>query len=69
MSDSNTASYTAPKEIDSIRLNLKDDWNILRSICDVLADEKAFCVNKSDWNEKIVEFVQPADLKVSFPSL
>ncbi|TMW52631.1 hypothetical protein DOY81_002285 [Sarcophaga bullata] len=59
----NTSSYTAPKEIDSISLCLKDDWNILRSICDVLADEKAFCVNKSDWNEKIVDFVQPADLK------
>lgn len=65
----NTSSYSAPKEIEGIRLYLNDDWKVLRSIYDLLVDEKAFCVNKSEWNEKIVEFVQPADLKVSFSSL
>ncbi|XP_023294865.2 cysteine sulfinic acid decarboxylase [Lucilia cuprina] len=57
------SSYVTPKEIEEIRLNLDDDWKVLRSIYDLLIDEKAFCCNNTEWNEKIVQFVQPADLK------
>lgn len=61
-----SCTYVTPKEIEEIRLNLDDDWKVLRSIYDLLIDEKAFCCNNNDWNEKIVDFVQPAELKVSF---
>lgn len=58
-------SLQTPKEVTEIRLNLENDWKVLRSVHQMLVDEKAFCANPNEWNEKIVHFVQPEELQVS----
>lgn len=55
---------TTPKEVSEIRLNLANDWKVLSSIHQMLVDEKAFCADPQEWHEKIVDFVQPDELKV-----
>uniref|UniRef100_A0A1A9WSM0 Glutamate decarboxylase n=1 Tax=Glossina brevipalpis TaxID=37001 RepID=A0A1A9WSM0_9MUSC len=59
--------YNSPTDlinsVDSIRLKLTDDWKLLSSIYDLLVDEKAFCTASHEWNEKIVQFEQPKELK------
>ncbi|XP_058975350.1 cysteine sulfinic acid decarboxylase-like [Musca domestica] len=54
---------TTPKEVSEIRLNLANDWKVLSSIHQMLVDEKAFCADPQEWHEKIVDFVQPDELK------
>ncbi|XP_013106315.1 cysteine sulfinic acid decarboxylase [Stomoxys calcitrans] len=54
---------SVPKEVAEIRLNLANDWKVLRSVHQMLVDEKAFCANPDEWHEKIVNFVQPEELK------
>lgn len=58
-------SLQAPQEVAQIRLNLANDWKVLRSVHQMLVDEKAFCADPEEWNEKIVDFIQPEELKVS----
>lgn len=58
-------SLQPPQEVAQIRLNLANDWKVLRSVHQMLVDEKAFCANPEEWNEKIVDFIQPEELKVS----
>ncbi|XP_037951105.1 acidic amino acid decarboxylase GADL1-like [Teleopsis dalmanni] len=49
--------------VDEIRCKLTIDWKVLGSIYDLLCNEKAFCVSEADRGEKIVNFVQPEELK------
>ncbi|XP_055907978.1 acidic amino acid decarboxylase GADL1 [Eupeodes corollae] len=47
--------------VEKIRQGLPADWEVLRTVYELLRNANVFCVN--DNNEKIVEFVQPAELK------
>lgn len=69
--ESGVSSATIIKEGDNdnsyklIRQQLDDDWKILSAIPDLLISENAFCTKEGDWSkEKIVDFVQPEQLKV-----
>lgn len=56
--------------IQQIRQHLVDDWKILNSIPDLLIRANAFCAQEHNWSEqKIVDFVQPEELKVQQNSL
>lgn len=58
-------TQNAVDEIDKIRLNLADDWKVLRSVYDLLHNGKAFCVSDGDRDAvKIVDFKQPNEMKV-----
>ncbi|XP_036326244.1 cysteine sulfinic acid decarboxylase-like [Rhagoletis pomonella] len=64
MSNRATITKTTADEIDKIRLNLADDWKVLRVVYDLLHNEKAFCVSEADRDAvKIVHFMQPDELR------
>lgn len=48
-------------KVEEIRQRLPADWEALRRVYELLQSSNVFCVNDND--EKIVEFVQPAELK------
>lgn len=50
--------------VESIRQKINEDWKVLQSVYDLLNNGKVFCASESEVKEKILDFVQPDELKV-----
>lgn len=57
-SDTNSA-------VDGVRDRLMNDWKILENVFKLVQQKETFCADPKQWNEeKIVDFMQPNELKV-----
>lgn len=55
--------------VDGVREKLMNDWKILQHVFKLVEKEDTFCADPELWREqKIVDFMQPDELKVSDPS-
>lgn len=60
--DSNSETNTI---VDGVRDRLKNDWKILENVFKLVQQKDTFCADPKQWNEqKIVDFMQPSELKV-----
>lgn len=60
--DSNSEKNTI---VDGVRDRLMNDWKILENVFKLVQQKDTFCADPKQWNEqKIVDFMQPSELKV-----
>lgn len=60
--DSNSETNTV---VDGVRNRLMNDWKILENVFKLVQQKDTFCADPKQWNEqKIVDFMQPSELKV-----
>lgn len=60
--DSNSETNTV---VDGVRDRLMNDWKILENVFKLVQQKDTFCADPKQWDEqKIVDFMQPSELKV-----
>lgn len=58
------STEASTSRVEQIRRNIDDDWQVLKSIYDLLLNGKAFGLNAEEMsNDKILHFVQPHELR------
>lgn len=63
-------SDTTASIVDGVRMRLMDDWKILQHVFKLVQREETLCADPQQWQQqKIVDFMQPDELKVSAPVL
>lgn len=63
-------SETTASIVDGVRMRLMDDWRILQNVFKLVQREETICADPQQWQQqKIVDFMQPDELKVSAPVL
>lgn len=62
----NGTSDTSRSIVDGVRKRLMDDWQILQHVFNLVQQKETLCADPELWqHQKIVDFKQPNELKVS----